>query len=132
MGYWEPSYRERRLPGPDETLLRISVLDAQQLFYVTCMRRSRKSKTDDLFIRANKEAEAGNLKAAFRLYLAAAKAGDSSCQINLGNLYDEGSGVRRNRSAAMFGTNVLIDEESPVQLTILESCGEMRRNTEKH
>ena len=66
------------------------------------MRRSRKSKTDDLFIRANKEAEAGNLKAAFRLYLAAAKAGDSSCQINLGNLYDEGSGVRRNRSAAMY------------------------------
>jgi TPR repeat protein len=66
------------------------------------MRRFRKSKTDDLFIRANKEAEAGNLKVAFRLCLAAAKAGDSSCQINLGNLYDEGSGVRRNRSAAMY------------------------------
>ena len=66
------------------------------------MRRSPKSKTDDLFIRADKQAEAGNLKFAFRLYLAAAKAGDTSCQINLGNLYDEGSGVRRNRSAAMY------------------------------
>ena len=66
------------------------------------MRHSPKSKTEDLFIRANKQAEAGNLKAAFRLYLAAAKAGDASCQINLGNFYDEGSGVQRNRSAAMY------------------------------
>jgi TPR repeat protein len=66
------------------------------------MRSSRKSKTDDLFIRAAKQADEGNLKSAFRLYLAAAKGGDSSCQINLGNLYDEGSGVRRNRSAAMY------------------------------
>lgn len=66
------------------------------------MRRSPKSNTDDLFIRANNQAEAGNPKAAFRLYLAAAKAGDTSWQINLGNLYDEGSGVQRNRSAAMY------------------------------
>jgi TPR repeat protein len=66
------------------------------------MRRLPKSKVDDLFIRANKQAEAGKFKAAFRLYLAAAKAGDTSCQINLGNLYDAGSGVRRNRSAAMY------------------------------
>ena len=78
------------------------MLEAQLLFYVTCMRSSRKSKTDDLFIRAAKQADEGNLKSAFRLYLAAAKAGDSSCQINLGNLYDEGSGVRRNRSAAKY------------------------------
>ena len=62
----------------------------------------QKSKTDDLFIRADKQADAGNLKSAFRLFLAAAKAGDSSCQINLGNFYDEGTGVRRNRSAAMY------------------------------
>ena len=66
------------------------------------MRHSPKSKTEDLFTRANKEAEAGKLRVAFHLYLAAAKAGDTSCQINLGNLYDEGSGVRRNRSAAMY------------------------------
>lgn len=66
------------------------------------MQRSPKSKVDGLFIRANKQEEAGNSKAAFRLYLAAAKAGDTSCQINVGNLYDAGSGVRRNRSAAMY------------------------------
>jgi TPR repeat protein len=65
-------------------------------------KRSNKSKTDELFIRADKQADEGNFKSAFRLYLAAAKAGDSSCQINLGNFYDEGSGVRRNRSAAMY------------------------------
>jgi|SRR5215472_11309127 len=66
------------------------------------MWHSSKAKTDDLFLRADKHAEEGNFKLAFRLYLAAAKAGDTSCQINLGNLYDEGSGVRRNRSAAMY------------------------------
>jgi TPR repeat protein len=53
------------------------------------------------FVRAGKQADNGNLKSAFRLFLAAAKAGDSSCQINLGNFYDEGTGIRRNRSAAM-------------------------------
>jgi TPR repeat protein len=65
-------------------------------------KRLRKSKTDDLFIRADKQADEGNLKSAFRLFLEAAKAGDSSCQINLGNFYDAGTGVRRNRSAAMY------------------------------
>ncbi len=64
--------------------------------------RSRNSKTDDLFIRAAKQADKGKLRSAFRLYLAAAKAGDSSCQINLGNFYDDGTGVRRNRSAALY------------------------------
>ena len=56
------------------------VFNAFLLFDVTCMRRSPKSNTDDLFIRANNQAEAGNPKAAFRLYLAAAKAGDTSCR----------------------------------------------------
>jgi TPR repeat protein len=57
---------------------------------------------DELFIRADKQADEGNFKSAFRLFLAAAKAGDSSCQINVGNYYDAGKGVRRNRSAAMY------------------------------
>jgi TPR repeat protein len=65
-------------------------------------KRPRKPQTNELFVRADKEADKGNLKSAFRLFLAAAKAGDSSCQINLGNFYDEGTGVRRNRSAAMY------------------------------
>ena len=69
-------------------------------------RNSEKSRhkldTNDLFMRADKEADKGDFKSAFRLFLAAAKAGDSSCQVNLANLYDDGKGVRRNRSAALY------------------------------
>ena len=36
---------------------------------------------------------AGNLYGAFRLFLAGAKAGDSSCAHNLGYFYDNGIGV---------------------------------------
>ena len=65
-------------------------------------KRSRNSKTDDLFTRAAEQVDKGNLRSAFRLYLAAARAGDRSCQVNLGNCYDDGTGVRRNRSAALY------------------------------
>jgi TPR repeat protein len=65
-------------------------------------KRSRKSVRDELFIRADKQADEGNFKSAFRLFLAAAKAGDSGCQINVGNYYDAGTGVRRDPSAAMY------------------------------
>jgi len=51
--------------------------------------------------RANEQWEAGNLRSAFRLFLAAAKAGDSGAQVNLGNFYSDGIGVRPNRDAAM-------------------------------
>ena len=61
-----------------------------------------KPNADALFIRASKHEEKGELRAAFRLYLAAAKAGDRSCQLNLGNCYDAGAGVRRNRAAALY------------------------------
>jgi TPR repeat protein len=61
----------------------------------------RRSHTDELFIRAAAQEEKGNLRSAFRLYLAAAKAGNTGCQLNLGNFYDDGIGVRRNRSAAL-------------------------------
>jgi TPR repeat protein len=65
-------------------------------------KQSRKSKTDALFIRADRQEARGNLKGAFRLFLAAAKAGDSGCQLNVGNYYDDGKGVRRNRVAALY------------------------------
>ena len=52
-------------------------------------KQSRKSKADALFIRADGLEACGDLKAAFRLFLAAAKAGDSGCQLNLGNYYDD-------------------------------------------
>jgi uncharacterized protein len=42
------------------------------------------------------------MRSAFRLYLAGAKSGDSGCQLNVGNLYDAGTGVRRNQAAALY------------------------------
>jgi TPR repeat protein len=65
-------------------------------------KRSRSLNANDIFVRADKEADKGNLESAFRLFLAGARAGDRSCQVNLGNFYDGGMGVRRNRSAAMY------------------------------
>lgn len=65
-------------------------------------KRSRKQYAEELFVRAAKQEENGQLQSAFRLYLAAAKAGDTSCQLNVGNFYDAGTGVRRNRSAALY------------------------------
>jgi uncharacterized protein len=67
----------------------------------THSKHSKRSHRDELFIRATAQEEKGDLRSAFRLFLAAAKAGDSSCQVNLGNFYDDAIGVRRNRSAAL-------------------------------
>jgi TPR repeat protein len=63
---------------------------------------SRKSKNDALFVRADKLEESGNLKAAFRLFLAAAKGGDAGCQLNLGNYYCDGKGIQRNLSVGLY------------------------------
>jgi hypothetical protein len=57
---------------------------------------------DRLFVLADKRQEEGRLKSAFRLFLAAAKGGDSGCQINLGNFYSGGIGVKPNRAAALY------------------------------
>jgi TPR repeat protein len=65
-------------------------------------KHSRKQYAEELFIQAGKQEENGDLRSAFRLYLAAAKAGDTSCQVNVGNFYDAGTGVRRNRLAALY------------------------------
>jgi TPR repeat protein len=63
-------------------------------------KHTKKSKADVLFARADKEEGRGHLGLAFRLMLAAAKLGNISAQINVGNYYDDGKGVRRNRAAA--------------------------------
>jgi tetratricopeptide (TPR) repeat protein len=55
-----------------------------------------------LFTRADGQEGKGKLRSAFRLFLAAAKGGEQGCQINLGNHYDAGKGVRRNRAAALY------------------------------
>src|SRR6267154_5651371 len=89
----------------------------------------RKFKTNDLFTRADKQADKGNFKSAFRLFLAAAKAGDSSCQINLGNFYDDGTGVRRNRSAAMYWYKLAYRRG---ESTAAHNIGVMWRNEKKY
>jgi TPR repeat protein len=64
--------------------------------------RSHESNPEELFLQAAKHEDRGELRSAFRLYLEGAKAGDTGCQINVGNFYDAGTGVRRNRSAALY------------------------------
>lgn len=63
---------------------------------------ARKARAESLFIRACGHEEAGELRSALRLMLAAAKLGDTSAQVNVGNYYDDGTIVRRNRSAALY------------------------------
>src|SRR6185503_571423 len=65
-------------------------------------RRYQKAELDSLFERADKQQEEGNLRSAFRLFLTAAKGGDPSCQVNLGNFYSLGTGVKLNRTKALY------------------------------
>jgi TPR repeat protein len=63
-------------------------------------KRSRKSKVEELFLLADKEWNRGKARSAFRLFHAAAKAGNIAAQVNLGCSYDHGIGVWRNQLAA--------------------------------
>ena len=62
---------------------------------------SRNDKAEALFIRASEQWEKKNLRSAFRLFMAAAKLGDSGAQVNLGYFYDTGIAVKSNREAAL-------------------------------
>jgi TPR repeat protein len=67
------------------------------------MRRpTKKERAEGLWRRAEKLEEQGKMRPAFQLMLASAKLGSISAQINVGNYYDDGRGVRRNRSAALY------------------------------
>jgi TPR repeat protein len=57
-------------------------------------------KVESILLRADEKWNAGELRSAFRLFLAAAKLGDMIGQLNLGYFYDVGIGVKRNRNAA--------------------------------
>jgi TPR repeat protein len=57
--------------------------------------------SERLFERASSQWEKGHLRAAFRTFLAAAKAGNTGAQVNVGYFYDLGIGVRANRNAAL-------------------------------
>jgi uncharacterized protein len=65
-------------------------------------KRYSRSELDALFERACKQEDKGKLRSAFRLLLTAAKAGDISSQINLGNFYSHGTGVKPNRTLALY------------------------------
>lgn len=65
-------------------------------------RPTKKSRAESLWRQAEERQEQGKRRAAFRLMLAAAKLGSISAQLNVGNYYDDGRGVRRNRSAALY------------------------------
>jgi TPR repeat protein len=52
------------------------------------------------FDEAYRHEESGDYKRAYAALLTGAKLGDSSCQINLGNAYADGSGVRKNLEEA--------------------------------
>lgn len=65
-------------------------------------RRAADSRAQESFTRGSAQWERGKLQSAFRLFLAAAKAGDEGAQINLGYFYDVGIGVKRNRGAALY------------------------------
>jgi TPR repeat protein len=66
------------------------------------MARTARSSTDTPFSKASGLLERGRIAEAFRLFLTAAKAGDSSAQLNVGYLYDTGQGVSQSRVQAMY------------------------------
>jgi TPR repeat protein len=67
------------------------------------MQEAAREKSENLHLRAHKQWDAGNMRSAFRLMLAAAKSGgDTGAMLNLGYLYDVGIGVKKNREAANY------------------------------
>ncbi len=60
------------------------------------------SSADTPFAQASRLLERGRIQEAFRLFLEAAKAGDSSAQLNVGYLYDTGQGITRSRPQAVY------------------------------
>jgi uncharacterized protein len=67
-------------------------------------RRQKPSKTqvEALFTAAEFLETTGELRAAFQCLLAAAEAGDEGSQLNIGNYYSDGTGVRRDLKKAAF------------------------------
>jgi TPR repeat protein len=55
---------------------------------------------ESLLVEAERLEEAGNYKLAAKVLLRGAKSGNTSCQLNLGNYYASGTGVRRNLEKA--------------------------------
>jgi len=69
------------------------------------MKSIREHEADALFEKADKQWDLGSLLSAFRLFYTSAKLGDSSAQHNLGYFYDNGIGIKPNRTKAMYWYN---------------------------
>lgn len=69
---------------------------------MTSAKPNKKLDTDQLFLKSERSEEAGDLKGAFKCLLAAARLGHVGAQINLGNFYASGKGVRRNLENAAY------------------------------
>lgn len=64
--------------------------------------RNTKSSAVETWVRADQEWGRGRLRRAFQLMLAAAKMREAGAQVNVGYMYDNGIGTRRNRQAALY------------------------------
>ncbi len=66
---------------------------------------AKREKTPDpakLFLEAERYEETGDFSSAFKCLLAAAQLGDSGSQLNLGNFYASGKGVRKSLEKAAY------------------------------
>jgi TPR repeat protein len=64
--------------------------------------KPRPDQLEALFIAADYFEEQGELRKAFDCLLAGAQGGDQGCQMNLGNFYGDGTGVRRDLRKAGY------------------------------
>jgi TPR repeat protein len=69
---------------------------------VTSAKRDTTPNPEKLWLEAERYEEAGDFRRAFKCLLAAAELGHSSCQVNLGNFYAAGKGVRRSLKKAAY------------------------------
>jgi TPR repeat protein len=67
----------------------------------TTSNESIRMRTTSLLKRAHQQWESNHLLSAFRLFLAAAKLGEVTAQLNLGYFYDIGLGIAKNRNKAL-------------------------------
>lgn len=65
-------------------------------------KRYAESELERLFERATRQEESGKLRSALLLFLAGAKAGDSGAQVNVGNFYSDGIGLKPNRDRGLY------------------------------
>lgn len=63
--------------------------------------KAKNAELAEIFSRADQEWQRGKVRSARKLFLLAAKKGDKASQLNVGYFYDQGIGVRRNRTAAL-------------------------------